>query len=84
MELQWWIQKKFRRILSVDADIYVIQECENPDSCSDAAYREFSENSIWTDENKSTGWGIFLKSGIGYTKKSLAGLWIAKFYIHPH
>ena len=59
-------RKKFEQILSMNADIYVVQECEDPNSCGNVAYREFSKNSIWTGKNKNKGLGIFLKSSVNY------------------
>lgn len=55
---------KFKQITACHADIYVIQECENPDLCSSKAYLEFSKNSFWLGVNKNRGIGIFAKDTI--------------------
>lgn len=50
----------------MNADIYVIQECEDPNSCVNPAYHEFSKSAVWTGVNKNKGLGIFFKTGIHY------------------
>ena len=55
---------KFQDILSINADIYVIQECENPAKSSCVAYKEFADNYLWTGENKNKGLGVFARKGI--------------------
>ena len=52
-------REKFQDIIAVDADIYVIQECENPAECKSIAYREFAHNYLWIGENKNKGLGVF-------------------------
>ncbi len=57
-------RKKFKAIASFDADIYVIQECENPETSTDKAYKEWAGNFLWTGENNHKGLGVFAKNGI--------------------
>jgi hypothetical protein len=52
-------RKKFEAIAQLEADLYVIQECENPDQCSDDAYRQWAKNHLWTGQNKNKGLGVF-------------------------
>lgn len=59
-------RKKFNKILSLGADIYVIQECENPDISLDEDYISFSDSYVWTGENKNKGLGIFSKNGVNF------------------
>ena len=40
-------REKYKEVLALDADIYVIQECENPVSCKDAEYRELFKDALW-------------------------------------
>ena len=57
-------REKFQDIIVVDADIYVIQECENPAECKSIAYIEFAHNYLWIGENKNKGLGVFAKNDI--------------------
>ncbi|MBR4109718.1 MAG: endonuclease/exonuclease/phosphatase family protein [Oscillospiraceae bacterium] len=63
-------REKFQAILDVDADIYVIQECENPVESRCIAYREFAHNYLWIGENKNKGLGVFAKNGIRLTENN--------------
>lgn len=55
---------KFHTLLSLDADIYVIQECENPAESTSGEYKKFARNYIWIGENKNRGLGVFAREGI--------------------
>ncbi len=57
-------REKLKYIKKYKADIYVIQECENPSQCQDATYRAFAENYSWIGENKNKGLGIFARKNI--------------------
>ena len=58
-------REKFKEIVSEDADIYVIQECENPAESDDEDYREFAgDNYFWTGGIHYKGLGIFAKDEI--------------------
>lgn len=41
-------REKYKAILELDADVYVIQECENPETCKDPEYRSFFKNYHWS------------------------------------
>lgn len=56
-------REKFKHILQTDADIYVIQECENPKKYPNH-FSDFHSNYIWYGESDSKGLGIFAKSDI--------------------
>ncbi|MGQ2107638.1 hypothetical protein ACT4R0_07680 [Ornithobacterium rhinotracheale] len=71
-------RKKFSSLTEFDADIMVIQECENPTTTKDAAYKEFSKNHIWIGENKNKGLGIFAKESIKIKKLD----WSNYYYSH--
>ena len=47
-----------------DPDIMVIQECENPESSTEA-YRNWAGNFIWVGDSKNKGLGVFDRSGCG-------------------
>lgn len=51
-------RKKFEHILGLGADIFVIQECEDP-SRTVGDYNNWAQNYIWIGANKHKGLGIF-------------------------
>lgn len=57
-------REKFPYIAEIDADIYIIQECEDPISYPSHAYSVFAANYLWTGERNSKGLGIFAKPHI--------------------
>lgn len=61
-------REKFKEIIKYNADIYVIQECENPEVCSNLEYKDFSKNHIWIGNNCNKGLGIFAKENIKLEK----------------
>ena len=61
-------RKKFEHITDFNADIYIIQECENPAESIDKKYQEWSENYIWIGDNKNKGLGIFATNHIKLKK----------------
>ncbi|WP_425637540.1 endonuclease/exonuclease/phosphatase family protein [Algoriphagus yeomjeoni] len=56
------LRKKFNFLDEFDADIYVIQECENPAEVKHPAYSEWAKNYLWIGDTKHKGLGIFAKS----------------------
>lgn len=56
--------KKFKNVVKLNADIYVIQECENPTNFKNTNYFSFASNYIWIGDNKNRGLGIFAKDNI--------------------
>ena len=55
-------RKKLELIDTLDADILVIQECEDP-AQSIPAYRSWAANYVWTGYGKNKGIGIFPRHG---------------------
>lgn len=53
------LRKKFTCLKEFKADIFVVQECENPESAKDSKYREWAKKYIWTGERNSKGLGVF-------------------------
>lgn len=47
-----------------DADILVIQECEDPSRVNDLEYSSFAANYLWTGASKNKGLGVFAKPGL--------------------
>ena len=58
-------REKFKDIINEDADIYVIQECEDPTKAKSDEYKEFAGNNyFWTGKGKDKGLGIFAKDDV--------------------
>lgn len=72
-------REKFCDILLLDADIYVIQECENPAESTCAKYRDFAQNYLWTGENKSKGLGVFARKNINITENKWSKFCLRNF-----
>ena len=63
-------REKFKYIVELDADVYIIQECENPENYINTSYNNFARKYIWTGENKNRGLGIFVKDNISFSKNN--------------
>lgn len=57
-------RKKFIHLENFEADIFIIQECENPSEVNHKEYKDWSGNYLWIGDNKNKGLGIFAKNGI--------------------
>lgn len=56
------LRKKTTELDALGADVYVVQECEDP-AQSTTAYKEWAENYLWTGTSKHKGLGVFPKNG---------------------
>jgi exonuclease III len=56
------LRRKFERLDALDADILVIQECEDP-AQSIQSYRDWAGNHAWKGNSKNRGIGIFPRRG---------------------
>ncbi|MDP2078393.1 MAG: endonuclease/exonuclease/phosphatase family protein [Sulfuricurvum sp.] len=57
-------RKKYDQLDVFDADILIIQECENPHESTDN-YRDWAgENYLWIGKNKNKGLGIFSRKNL--------------------
>ncbi len=54
---------KFETIAELNADVYVIQECDNPEY-GKGKYKQWAKNYLWVGENKYRGLGIFTSSSV--------------------
>lgn len=62
-------REKFTSIIEEDADIYVIQECEDPARTNSDEYKEFAgDNYFWIGDSKDKGLGIFAKDNVKLEK----------------
>ncbi len=71
------LRKKVDKIAALDANVYIIQECENPQTVSTEfkKYLEFSQNYIWDGENKHKGVGVFTRPNYKIKRVSLNHEW---------
>lgn len=72
-------RKKYKLLAEFDADILVIQECENPELSKDSEYLSFAANYLWIGDNKNKGLGIFAKASIHIEKL----FWSNIYESHP-
>lgn len=61
------LRKKYEALKGLDADILVVQECEDP-AQSAISYAGWAGNYLWAGRSKSKGIGIFAKNGISIEK----------------
>lgn len=57
-------RKKFLTIASKNADIAVIQECEDPKRSNNKDYAKWANNFLWQGVDKNKGLGVFCKSTV--------------------
>jgi exonuclease III len=58
------LRRKRIALEPLEADILVIQECENPAVSRDVPYRQWAGDHLWIGTNKDKGLGVFVKPGI--------------------
>lgn len=57
-------RKKFLKISELGADIYVIQECEDPLRSNHPEYQTWAKNHLWIGDTKNKGLGIFAREQV--------------------
>lgn len=57
-------REKFHLLSQLDADILIISECENPETSTSQAYREWAKQYRWIGLYHWKGLGVFAKEGI--------------------
>lgn len=62
------LRKKFGYLTDFNADIHIIQECENPVETNHTEYKEWAENHLWIGDSKNKGIGIFADKQIKLQK----------------
>lgn len=65
------LRKKLRAIKHLEADILVIQECEDPKHSTDNEYKAWASNYLWLGVSKNKGLGVFAKPDIKLTQYPL-------------
>ncbi|GAB4180491.1 MAG: endonuclease/exonuclease/phosphatase family protein [Roseiflexaceae bacterium] len=58
------LRNKLAPLAALAADLYIIQECEDPARCPSADYRAWAGQYLWTGTNKHRGLAVFAKSGL--------------------
>ena len=58
------LRKKLNLLEELNADVLVIQECENPAQVQDSHYKLWATNYLWTGDNKHKGLGVFAKPDV--------------------
>ncbi|MER2996933.1 endonuclease/exonuclease/phosphatase family protein [Pontibacter populi] len=71
-------RNKFENILDFNADLYIIQECENPAEAKHQKYKDWAENYIWIGDTKNKGLAIFAKPEIKLKKLD----WLDQYQDH--
>jgi endonuclease/exonuclease/phosphatase family metal-dependent hydrolase len=71
-------RKKFESISDFNADLYIIQECENPVESGHKDYENWATNYLWIGDTKNKGLGIFAKPEIKLEKLA----WTNEFKNH--
>ena len=61
------LRNKYQNLAQLDADVLVIQECEDPMQCKDLSYRDWATNYIWIGDSKHKGIAVFCKEDIQLT-----------------
>ena len=56
------LRNKTEALDTLNADVYVIQECENP-ALSTSKFQEWAGDYLWVGTSKHKGLGIFPKKG---------------------
>lgn len=71
-------RKKFHALLEFNADIYIIQECENPAESKDLEYKSWAKNYLWIGDSKNKGLAVFAKEEINIQPLD----WTNNFKVH--
>jgi len=62
------LRDKYGYLNLLNADILIIQECENPTESKDKNYQIWAENHLWIGDSKNKGIGIFASKDIELKK----------------
>ncbi|MCJ8164602.1 endonuclease/exonuclease/phosphatase family protein [Pontibacter sp. E15-1] len=57
-------RNKFEHLIEFKADLYIIQECEDPARTPHKAYQLWAENHLWIGDTKNKGIGVFASKDI--------------------
>lgn len=66
------LRRKFDYVAAFNADLLVIQECEDPARTVHSEYRAFAHNHIWAGPTKNKGIAVFARDGVKLDKVELS------------
>ncbi|PKO70228.1 MAG: endonuclease [Betaproteobacteria bacterium HGW-Betaproteobacteria-16] len=65
------LRKKWQVLDELNADLLIIQECENPALAADPAYLAWAGDYLWTGPTKNKGIGVFARNGLQVEQQQL-------------
>lgn len=65
------LRRKWSLLDTFDADLLIVQECEDPAMAKDPAYLEWAGHYLWTGSTKNKGIGVFARRGMSLTPEPL-------------
>ena len=68
-------RKKYQEIDKINADVIIIQECENPIESNSKEFIKWAENYLWIGDSKNKGIGVFAKKKIKLEKLNWSNLY---------
>lgn len=65
------LRNKLAAVRPLDADVYIIQECEDPARSDHGDYQAWASNHLWSGDTKNKGIGVFAREGISLQRVHL-------------
>ena len=65
------LRRKFQSLIALEADICVVQECEDPARSNNSRYCDWANTHLWVGDNKNRGLGVFAKPNISIEPANL-------------
>jgi exonuclease III len=68
-------RNKYHLLSAYNADLLIIQECENPEYSISKTYKEWAANYLWIGDSKNKGIGVFAKPEIRLARLDWSNLY---------